>query len=101
EDGADVKTLAEAQSKEIDEATEAFLLKKQQLDSLVKCGLISETDYRNLPDAYQDIASVGMGGNAIAELLSEINLSTLIDELNADFEDAKGQRKKKLMKRLK
>src|SRR5690606_10982873 len=49
-EGADIKALAEAHSKEIDEAAAAYLEKKQQLDSLVRCGLISETDYRNLPD---------------------------------------------------
>ncbi len=101
EDGADVKALAEAQSKEIDSVTEEFLAKKQQLESLVKCGLISESDYRNLPDSYQDIAEVGMGGAAIQKLLDEINLAKLIEDLAAEVEDAKGQRKKKLMKRLK
>lgn len=101
EESADVKLLAETQSKEIDEANDAFLLKKQQLDSLVKTGLISETDYRNLPDEYQAIAQVGMGGMALQELLSQINLEQLIAELNEEVESAKGQRKKKLMKRLK
>lgn len=101
QEGADIKALAEAQSKEIDEATESFLLKKQQLDSLTKGGLISETDYRNLPESYQDIAEVGMGGMAIQRLLDEIKLDKLIEELSEEAENAKGQRKKKLVKRLK
>lgn len=98
---ADVKLLAEAQSKEIDEATEVYLLKKQQLESLAKSALISETDYRNLPSDFQDIATVGMGGAAIQRLLAEINLESLIEELSQEAEGTKGQRKKKLMKRLK
>ena len=98
---ANVKALAEAQSKEIDDATEEFLLKKTQLTSLVSCGLISETDYRNLPKSYREIAEVGMGGSAINELLLQIDLKKLIEELNAEVEETKGQRKKKLMKRLK
>ncbi len=100
-ENADIKALAEAQSKEIDEATEAFLAKKQQLDALAKSALISETDYRNMPDAYQDIAEVGMGGIAIQKLLDEIKLDKLIEELTEEVEGTKGQRKKKLMKRLK
>jgi DNA-directed RNA polymerase subunit beta' len=100
-EGADIKALAEAQSKEIDEVTEGYIIKKQQLDSLVKAGLISETDYRSLPDEYQDIAEVGMGGVAIQKLLDEIKLDALIEELTEEVEGAKGQRKKKLMKRLK
>lgn len=101
EDGSDIKALAEEQSKEIEEITEDFLHKKQQLDSLVVAGLISETDYRNLPDEYQDLATVGMGGVAIQELLTRIDLEKLIADLNEEVEGAKGQRKKKLMKRLK
>ena len=101
EENADVKVLAEAQSKEIDEVTEDYILKKHQLDSLVKCGLISETDYRNLPDDYQDIAEAAMGGAAIQKLLDEIDLAKLIEDLNAEVLTTKGQRQKKLMKRLK
>ena len=100
-EAADVKVLAEAQSKEIDQATEDYLEKKQQLESLSKSALISETDYRNLPSEYQDITSVGMGGAALQLLLSEIDLSKLITELSEEAEGTKGQRKKKLMKRLK
>ncbi len=100
-EGSDVKALAEGHSKEIDDATAVYLEKKQQLDSMVKCGLISETDYRNLPDDFQDIVKVGMGGSSIKALLDEINLKDLIAELSEEAETAKGQRKKKLMKRLK
>jgi len=100
-EAADIKALAEGQSKEIDEATEAYLAKKQQLDALSKSALISETDYRNMSDEYQDIAEVGMGGIAIQRLLDEIKLDKLIEELTEEVAGTKGQRKKKLMKRLK
>ena len=41
-----------------------------------------------------------MGGAALKDLLLEVNLEDLIAELNKEAEEAKGQRKKKLMKRL-
>jgi DNA-directed RNA polymerase subunit beta' len=100
-EGADIKALAAAQSKELEEATEAFTLKKSQLDSLVKAQLMSETDYRNLPDDYSDIIEVGMGGGSLYDLLAEINLDVLVKELAEEAEAAKGQRKKKVLKRLK
>ncbi|HSW81033.1 MAG TPA: DNA-directed RNA polymerase subunit beta' [Candidatus Saccharimonas sp.] len=100
-DGADVKALATAQSKELDDVTEAYTQKKSQLESLVKSQLISETDYHNLPDDYQAIVSVGMGGAALYELLAEIDLDSLVKELAEESEAAKGQRKKKVLKRLK
>jgi len=98
---ADVKALAEEQSRELGELEENCATKKTQLDSLVKYALMSENDYRNLPDEYQDIMSVGMGGEALEKLLREINLGMLIKDLSVESEGAKGQRKKKIIKRLK
>ncbi len=100
-DNADVKALAEAQSREIEELTESYNVKKAQLDSLVKGALINETDYRNLPEEYEEIVTVGMGGTALKALLDEIELPVLIKELSEEVESAKGQREKKLLKRLK
>jgi DNA-directed RNA polymerase subunit beta' len=100
-ENADIKALATAQSKELDEATEAFLLKKTQLESLQKSALMSETDYRNLPDDYREIIEVGMGGSALYDLLAEIDIDKLVKSLGEEAEAAKGQRKKKVLKRLK
>ena len=100
-EGADVKALAEAQTREQEELEERFTTKKTQLESLVKRALISETDYRNLPEEYEELVRVGMGGTALKALLDEIDLPTLISELSAEVETAKGQREKKLLKRLK
>lgn len=100
-ENADVKALAEAQSREIEELTESHNVKKAQLDSLVKSALMNETDYRNLPEEYEEIVTVGMGGTALKALLDEIELPVLIKQLSEEVEGAKGQREKKLLKRLK
>ena len=101
ESGADIKALAEAQSKEIEELDKDYVSKKNQLDSLVKGSLMNETDFRNLPEEYEDIIEVGMGGEAIKALLDEINIDELIESLKEEAEKAKGQREKKILKRLK
>ncbi len=100
-EGADVKALAEAQSKEIEELESAYALKKTQLESLQKGALLNETDYRNLPEEYEELVHVGMGGTALKALLDEIDLPMLIAQLQEEVESAKGQREKKLLKRLK
>ena len=100
-EGADVKALAEAQSREVEELNNNFVVKKAQLESLVKGAMLSETDYRNLPEEYEDLATVGMGGPALKALLDEVHLPTLIAELQVEVATAKGQREKKLLKRLK
>ena len=100
-EGADVKALAEAQTRETEELEERYQTKKTQLESLVKGALISETDFRSLPEEYEELVEVGMGGTALKAMLDAIDLETLIQELTVEVETAKGQREKKLLKRLK
>jgi DNA-directed RNA polymerase subunit beta' len=100
-EGVDVKQLAEQQSREIEELEETYTVKKAQLEMLVKSALVNETDFRNLPEEYEDLAEVGMGGTALKALLDEIDLPTLITKLSEEVQGAKGQREKKLLKRLK
>ena len=101
DESADVKALAAEQTRELDELNESYLLKKTQLESLVKGALISENDYRNLPEEFEELTEVGMGGEALQKLLKEIDLDKLIEELTEEVATAKGQRMKKIMKRLK
>lgn len=100
-EGADVKSLATSQSAELEELNNDYLTKKAQLESLVKGALISEVDFRNLPEEYEEIVEVGMGGTALKKMLDEIELPKLIASLSEEVNNAKGQREKKLLKRLK
>lgn len=100
-EGADVKALAKAQTHELEELEVSYTTKKTQLESLQKGALITETDYRNLPEDYDELIEVGMGGTALKALLDEIDLEKLIATLGEEVASAKGQREKKLLKRLK
>ncbi len=100
-DDADVKALAEAQTKEIEASEANFLEQKEQLNGLAKYNLLSENDYRYLTDDMRAIITVGMGGDALHELLAEIDMQELIKDLTEEADSTKGQRKKKLVKRLK
>lgn len=100
-DGADVKALAEQQTREYEELEATYSQKKAQLESLQKRALLSDTDYRNLPEEYEELVKVGMGGDALKTLLDDIDLDTLIANLQEEVEGARGQREKKLLKRLK
>ena len=97
---ANLKALAEMQTKELEELTDEFNQFKAQIEMMEPMRLMSEADYRAMPDEMQDIISVGMGGNALKELLEKVDLSKLIETLNTEAEEAKGLRKKKIMKRL-
>src|SRR3989338_3245386 len=99
-EGADSKALAEAQNKELAEQTAEADGFRSQVSALGKLNLLSETDYRNLHAELQSLTKVGMGGAALKELLDEVDMEKLIGALNKEADEAKGQRKKKIMKRL-
>ena len=98
---ADIKALAEQQSKEIEELEADYNSRKSTLESFKKGGVITEVEYRNLPEEYEDLITVEMGATAIKKLLDEIDLNKLIEGLKAQEAEAKGQKEKKLQKRLK
>ena len=100
-DGADVKALAEAQTKELADLENDYRSRKALLESFKKCGTITEVEYRNLPEEYEDLITVEMGATAIKRMLDEIDLDKLIEDLHAEEETAKGQKEKKIQKRLK
>lgn len=97
---ANIKALAEMQTKELNEISEEFETFNNQMSMLVKTNLISEVDYRDLDDNLRGLITVGMGAKALKELLDEIDLAKLIEEINEEVESSKGQKKKKLLKRL-
>ena len=100
-ENADLKALAEAQTKELEAVEADFLEKKSELDKLKKGSVIAENVYNNLREEYADMITVDMGASAIKTLLDRIDLKELIAELHEEAETAKGQRAKKIIKRLK
>ena len=97
---ANTKALAEAQTKELEELAIDYEQTKTQLETLVQLALISEADYRSLPSEFRALITVGMGGTALKDLLDAVDMSKLIEDLSKEADEAKGMRKKKLMKRL-
>ena len=97
----DIKELSAQMNRELEDLTESYNEKKSTLESLKKGAMMSEVAYRNLPEEYEDLIEVGMGGEALYQLLSNVDLPTLIAELVVEAEEKKGQVKKKIQKRLK
>ncbi len=93
--------LAEEQAKELEELEADYNARKNALESLQKGAVITEQAYRNLPEEYTDLVEVEMGATAVTKLLEEIDLKSMISELQAEVEEAKGQKQKRIMKRLK
>ena len=62
--------------------------------------VLSEKEYREAYDKYGDAFRVGMGAEAVLELLRDIDLEKDSEELKAELEDASGQKKARIIKRL-
>jgi len=67
---------------------------------LEKNQLLTEKQYQEMREKYEDDFRAGMGAEAIKELLCEIDLDKLCEELRAELEDATGQRRIRIFKRL-
>ncbi len=67
---------------------------------LTKNQLLTESEYRDMREKYEDDFKAGMGAEAIKELLSEIDCAKLSQELREELRTASGQKKNKIVKRL-
>ena len=62
--------------------------------------LLNEKEYREMREKYEDDFRAGMGAEAIKELLAQIDLEKLYNELMEELENASGQKRIRLLKRL-
>ncbi|MCI5809355.1 MAG: DNA-directed RNA polymerase subunit beta' [Oscillospiraceae bacterium] len=62
--------------------------------------LLNEKEYREMREKYEDDFKAGMGAEAVKELLAQIDLDQLYNELMEELENASGQKRIRLLKRL-
>ncbi len=69
--------------------------------SLMKGQLLTEKEYADMRERYEDDFRAEMGAEAIQEMLAEIDLDKLSEELKAELQETQqGQKRVKLLKRL-
>ncbi|HRY60275.1 MAG TPA: DNA-directed RNA polymerase subunit beta' [Patescibacteria group bacterium] len=89
----------EMEEKKSEMAT-AFDEAKIDINSIKKYSVISEGKYMDLSRKYGDFFEAGIGAEAILKLIKEINLNDLAKELEEERDKSVGQRRKKVLKRL-
>ena len=67
---------------------------------LEKKQLLSEKEYRMYYEKYGNSFKVGMGAEAIRELLKDIDLEREVNNIREELKDAKEQKRSRLLKRL-
>ena len=67
---------------------------------LQRLQILNDKDYADMREKYEDSFRAGMGAEAIKELLSQIDVESLAEELREELENASGQKKVRILKRL-
>ena len=67
---------------------------------LARNQVLTEKEYRDLREKYEDDFKAGMGAEAVKELLEQIDLEKLSEQLREELKTASSQKKLRIVKRL-
>ena len=67
---------------------------------LSKKQILTEKEYRDLREKYEDDFDAAMGAEAIKKLLEEIDLEQLSEDLKTELRNSSGQKRVRILKRL-
>ena len=67
---------------------------------LVQNQILTEKEYTDYLEKYDDAFKAGMGAEAIKELLQQIDVDELCNQLREELTDASGQKRTRILKRL-
>ncbi|MFI3116204.1 MAG: DNA-directed RNA polymerase subunit beta', partial [Clostridia bacterium] len=78
----------------------AYIVIKAGDTPLVAHQILTEREYEDMREKYEDDFTAGMGAEAVRDLLAGIDLEKLSKELRADLDEATGQKRVRIIKRL-
>ncbi|MEL4105518.1 DNA-directed RNA polymerase subunit beta' [Oscillospiraceae bacterium WX1] len=78
----------------------AYIVIDPGMTPLHKNQILTEKEYREMREKYEDDFKAGMGAEAIRDLLADIDCEKFSEQLRAEAREASGQKKAKLVKRL-
>ncbi len=78
----------------------SYIVTDPGFSPLAKNQILSEKEYRDMREKYEDDFEAGMGAEAVKKLLADIDLEQLSSQLRAELKDASGQKKARIVKRL-
>ena len=67
---------------------------------LSKNQILSEKEYRDYREKYEDDFQAGMGAEAVKRLLQDVDMDALSNQLHAELKGSSGQKKARIVKRL-
>lgn len=92
--------IREQDAVKIDKIEKEFKLIERKLEILDVYSVIEDSDYLNLYDYINKFCKVGIGAEALKEILQSLDMNSLAAELKDQMSRAKGQRFVRISKRL-
>ena len=78
----------------------AYIVTDPGITPLTKNQILTEREYNEMREAWDDEFSAGMGAEAVKKLLADVDLEELSTSLRAELKTASGQKKARIVKRL-
>jgi DNA-directed RNA polymerase subunit beta' len=78
----------------------AYIVTDPGFTPLSKNQILSEKEYNDMREKYEDDFDAGMGAEAVKKLLQSVDLEQLSTSLRAELKTAAGQKKARIVKRL-
>ncbi len=100
-DKKEIEKLEKEYAQKLDELDSQNKKTKDQLEKINITTIYSELEYRELSTKFGHIFKVGIGAEAIRNIIQNIDLAKLIQDLEVELIKSAGQKQKKVIKRLK
>lgn len=93
--------LRDSYAEKMLESEREFRIIQKKVESIQLYDVLADTEYLTLMDYVDMFCQVGIGAEAVKEILQRIDLSELSQNLRKEMESSKGQKALKISKRLK
>ena len=96
-----IKEIEKEQAAKIQELVETMDQARKDLESLENSTVLNEIDYRDMSMKFGHVFKAGTGAESLHKLIRDMNMEEEIKKLEGEIEKSSGQKRTKLMKRIK
>ena len=95
------KEIEREQAMKVEELTEQAEQAKKDLESLENSTVLTELEYRDMSMKFGHVFKAGTGAESLHKLIREMNMEEEMKKMEGEMEKSTGQKRTKLMKRIK
>ncbi len=95
------KDIEKEQANKVEELSEQMEQARHDLESLENGKVLTELEYRDMSMKFGHVFKAGTGAESLHKIIQNMNMDEEIKAMEAEMEKASGQKKTKIMKRIK